>query len=251
MTVTAAIPARLESTRLPRKILVDLAGRPLLWHVWQRTCLAACVDRVVVVTDSTEVQTAVQEWGGAVVMSSPGCVTGTDRLASVLDQLAGDLILNVQGDQPLLDPVLLDRLVTTWSQKPDTVVTPIYRLTQDAALHNPATVKVVIAANGEALYFSRSAIPYLRRKTAISIPVWGHIGVYAFPRAVLQAYSHLPVGPLEQAEVLEQLRLLENGIAIRTMVVPMASRSVDTAEDLHQVRAILAADRNRGSEGPT
>ncbi|MCZ2342187.1 MAG: 3-deoxy-manno-octulosonate cytidylyltransferase [Bacteroidales bacterium] len=249
--ITAAIPARLESTRLPRKILVDLGGQPLLWHVWQRARSSACVDHIVVVTDSAEIQATVQGWGGKVVMSSPDCATGTDRIASVLDQIAGDRILNVQGDQPLLDPALLDRLVEAGNQNPDTVVTPIYRLTQNAGIQNPATVKVVIAANGEALYFSRSAIPYLRRGTAISSPVWGHIGVYAFPRAVLQKYAQLPVGPLEHAEVLEQLRLLENGMAIRTVIVPTASVSVDTVEDLRRVRAILAAGRMQGSGVPT
>lgn len=249
MNATAVIPARLGSTRLPRKVLADLDGRPVLWHVWSRAASARRVDRVYVVTDAEEIRAAAEGWGAVALLTPSDCPSGTDRVAAALDRLPGDFILNVQGDEPLLDPGVLDALVAAGERTAADVVTPVYPLRSDADVRNPAVVKVVRAADARALYFSRSPIPHVRDWTATQsadVRFWGHLGVYGFRRAALARFPALPAGPLERAEKLEQLRVLENGLDVLTVEVDAVPAAVDTAEDLEQVRRLMAARRAEG-----
>lgn len=243
MKSVAIIPARLSSTRLPRKVLADIHGHPLIWHVWRHVCQAGSINQVYIATDSDEVHKVARAFGAEVLMTSPDCSSGTERIASVIDQLDADLILNVQGDEPFVDPAMLDAMVEQWQAAPCDLITPVFRINNQEELSSPNVVKVARASDGRALYFSRSPIPYLR-----DIPVeswlengefWGHIGVYGYARAVLESYSTMPESHLEQMEKLEQLRFLEAGYQIQTIPTGYRPNAVDTLEDLERVKAIL------------
>jgi 3-deoxy-manno-octulosonate cytidylyltransferase (CMP-KDO synthetase) len=241
--IVAVIPARLASTRLPRKVLADLCGKPLIQHVWERVCRATNIDRVIIAADSIEVVEAVTNFGGQALLTDPDCQSGTERIASLLDQLDADLILNVQGDEPLVDPGMLDALVTGWLSAPCDLITPVYRIENPEDLLNPNVVKVARAQDGRALYFSRSPIPYVRdcppEGWLERQPFWGHIGVYGYRPSVLAGYAGLPPSRLQAAESLEQLRFLEAGYTFQTVGTTYRSVAVDTAEDLEKVRQIL------------
>jgi 3-deoxy-manno-octulosonate cytidylyltransferase (CMP-KDO synthetase) len=241
--VTAVIPARILSTRLPRKVLVDVCGKPLIQHVWERVVRVKNIDEVMVVTDSPEVLQVVASWGGKGLLSDPACQSGTERIASILYNIKADLILNVQGDEPLVDPAMLDELVASWISAPSDLITPVYRINNLEDLANPNVVKVVRAWDGRALYFSRSSIPNVRdwpmEKWLEYHAFWGHIGVYGYRPSVLVQYPELPSSTLQQAESLEQLRFLEAGYIIQTMETTYRSIAVDTPEDLDKVRHIL------------
>ena len=238
MRVLCVIPARYASTRLPGKPLADINGKPMICRVYDRAVQAKCLSGVVVATDDERVVEAVEADGGQAMMTSPDCPTGTDRLAEVAAVYPDmEVIINVQGDEPLIDPALIDELAALFSADPDlqmaTVRTPI----DDAAeQENPNNVKVVTDKEGYAIYFSRSLLPYLRVKG--KVPVYKHIGIYAYRREFLLAYAKLPPTPLEQAESLEQLRALENGYRIRVIETDRRFVGVDTAEDLARVNEI-------------
>jgi len=242
--VPVLIPARLASTRLPRKVLADIHGQPLIWHVWSRVRQARRISEVYVATDSAEVKAVVEGWGGRVLMTSPDCRSGTERIASCVREVEGELILNVQGDEPLVDPAMLDALVERWQAAPADLITPVFRIHSTDELVNPNIVKVVRAQSGEALYFSRSPIPFVRdvlqEQWLERHPFWGHIGVYGYRRAVLENYSSLPVSPLETAESLEQLRFLEAGYRFQTVETDYRPVAVDVPADLERVRALLS-----------
>jgi 3-deoxy-manno-octulosonate cytidylyltransferase (CMP-KDO synthetase) len=246
MNVSVVIPARLASTRLPRKVLADLGGKPVLRHVWERVARMRRATEILVATDSEEVAQAAAGWGGQFVMTSPHCRSGTERIASILDGLKGQFILNVQGDEPFIDPVLLDALVECFAAEGGDVVTPVYSIRDYATLVNPAVVKVVRGADGRAWYFSRSPIPHVRGVPAEEWPArglhWGHLGVYGYARAKLAAYATLPESPLESVEALEQLRFLEAGWRIQTVETDYHAVAIDTPEDLARARALLAAE---------
>jgi len=243
MKSIAIIPARLASTRLPGKVLADICGKPLIQHVWERVSQAKRISSVIVATDSMEVVEVVSAWGGKAILTDPACQSGTERIASILDQLEADLILNVQGDEPLVDPRMLEALVAGWMAAPSDLITPVYRITNTEDLRNPNIVKVARAQDGRALYFSRSPIPYVRdwpmEKWLERQAFLGHIGVYGYRRAVLEKYAELPASPLQKAESLEQLRFLEAGFTIQTVETTYHSISVDTLEDLEKVRSFL------------
>jgi 3-deoxy-manno-octulosonate cytidylyltransferase (CMP-KDO synthetase) len=244
----ALIPARLTSTRLPRKVLADIHGHPLIWHVWSRVCQAKEIDKVMIATDSPEVADVATGFGAQVIMTSPDCQSGTERIASVIDQLAGDLILNVQGDEPLVDPGMLDALVAKWKTTPCDLITPVYRIHEQQDLVSPNVVKVIRAADGRALYFSRSVIPHLRDFPFDSwlehAIFWGHIGVYGYRREILAHYYELPQSPLERLERLEQLRFLEAGYSIQTVETEYQAVSVDVLEDLERVRQMVGENNH-------
>lgn len=249
-SASIVIPARLASTRLPRKVLADLDGRPLLWHVWNRARRTAHVISVVVVTDAREVCDAVQSWGGTALLTSPDCPSGTDRIASALDLIPGDLILNVQGDEPMISERLLGELIRAWAETHCDIITPVFPIRSAQELLNPGIVKVARSAAGSALYFSRHPIPYLR-----DLPVdnwlqagvhWGHLGIYGFPRSVLARFPQLLPSSLERLEGLEQLRWLEAGYRIHTIVAEHRTPAVDTMQDLQSLRDALARARAAG-----
>ncbi len=241
--VSVVIPARLGSTRLPRKVLLDIAGKPMLQRVWEQAGKMARASEVLIATDSDEVLKAAQSWGAHAVMTSPDCASGTERIASIIGDLAGDFVINVQGDEPFIPPELLDSLVAAWEQHGDDLVTATYPITDPEELTNPNRVKVVRAHQGRALYFTRSTAPYIRGVEPAQWHTqglhWVHIGVYGYARPVLEDYAALPPSPLEQAERLEQLRFIEAGLSIHCIETAYRPLGVDTAEDL--AKANLAA----------
>lgn len=246
-SVLVAIPARLASTRLPNKPLADLGGKPLLRHTWERTCQMRRADRIIIATDSEEIRKEAESWGAVVYMTSPDCPSGTDRIASLLcDHMDAQFVLNVQGDEPFIEPALLDELVERWESSRCELVTAVRPIDTTEELHNPNCVKVVRGAKGGALYFSRSAIPFLRGAEPEAwldsgTPYWAHIGVYGYTRAALTAFSHLEPSLLEETEKLEQLRFLENGFSIQTVVTSYRPLGIDTPADLEEARKRLAA----------
>ena len=241
--VTLCIPARLASTRLPRKVLLDLGGKPVVQHVWERAKKVKQAKRVVIVTDAEEVAQVARNFGAEVLMTSPDCPSGTARISSVLDKLEGDFFINIQGDEPFIDPVLLDDLITCWKKTQCSLVTAVSKITQIERLQSPNVVKVVRAENGEALYFSRSAIPFFRGKETKdwlnNFTYWSHIGVYGYNRAALASYPQLSATTLESVESLEQLRFLAHGYKFQTIETHYHPVAIDTADDLEAARKLL------------
>ncbi|MFM9073858.1 MAG: 3-deoxy-manno-octulosonate cytidylyltransferase [Cyanobium sp.] len=255
MHFVVAVPARLESSRLPGKVMADIGGRPMLRRVLERCAHAQCPSAVVLCTDREELVEVAGQWGFSALATSPGCSSGSERIASVVEQIVAlsaapvqhTVILNVQGDQPFINPQTIDRMAQEFLRRgPDTqVLTPVYRLSADK-VHNPNVVKTLVSADGRALYFSRSAIPHVRdvdpAQWHAHAPYWGHVGIYGYRADVLARWSQLPSSPLEAVEKLEQLRLLEAGIGIDTFPVKGDSLSVDTPEQLEQARALAAQE---------
>ena len=236
MKVLCIIPARYASTRLPGKPLRDIAGKPMIVRVYERAIRAQRVHEVVVATDDERIRAAVEEHGGNAVMTRADHATGTDRLAEVAAQRPDcDLIINVQGDEPLIDPAVIDALVAPFEH--DTALmmaTAKTEITDAAEMENPNNVKVVADRTGNALYFSRARIPYARNA---GTKVYKHIGIYAYRRDFLLAYAKMAQTELECSESLEQLRALENGYRIRVVETDAVFIGVDTEEDLAAVNA--------------
>ncbi len=233
------IPARYASTRLPGKPLADILGKPMVQHVYERALQVPQVHAVLVATDDARVADAVRAFGGRCVMTSPDHPSGTDRLAEVMTQVEADVYINLQGDEPLVRPADITKLAAgMWADPAVQVGTLCHPITTEEA-SNPNTVKVVLAANGDALYFSRAPIPYPRDGGDVARYL-KHVGVYAYRREVLAAYAGLPQPMLEQAEKLEQLRLLVAGYRIRAFEVEPTGPGVDTPECLERVRALMA-----------
>lgn len=235
--VAIVIPARYASTRLPGKPLADIAGKPMVQHVYERACQVAGVQAVLVATDDERVAQAVSAFGGQCVMTSPEHPSGTDRLAEVMAQVPADIYVNLQGDEPLVRPVDIQRLVDGMRADASVAVGTLCHPIDAQEARNPNAVKVVLADNGDALYFSRSAIPFPREAQEASY--LKHVGVYAYRREVLARYVSLPQPMMEQAEKLEQLRLLAAGLRIRAFMVEPTGPGVDTPECLERVRALL------------
>ena len=234
-----AIPARYGSTRLPGKPLLPIAGRPMIEHVYTRVAQARGLDRVVVLTDDERIARAVEAFGGEWEMTPADCASGTDRIAWAARRwdaaAVGDL--NIQGDEPLIDPEEVSRLAAHCAAHPGDPVVTLATPAAPEEMANPNAVKVVLARDGSALYFSRSAIPYPRGEGG-AVPL-KHVGIYGYQRDALLRLAGLAPTPLERGESLEQLRALENGIPIRVLIVDRASIGVDTAEDLERVEKIL------------
>lgn len=238
MRTVIIIPARYGSTRLPGKPLAEIAGKPMVQHVYERALQVPDVAKIVVATDDRRVLDAVKAFGGECLLTSPEHPSGTDRLAEVMGQVDADVYINLQGDEPLVRPEDIQTLVK--GMQADAAVevgTFCHSIDIDEA-GNANTVKVVVATNGDALYFSRSPIPYPRDQTAARY--LKHVGVYAYRRDVLARYPQLPQPMLEHAEKLEQLRLLAAGLKIRVFEVEPTGPGVDTPECLERVRAIIA-----------
>ncbi|MGC9317938.1 MAG: 3-deoxy-manno-octulosonate cytidylyltransferase [Armatimonadota bacterium] len=252
-SVIGMIPAHYASTRLPGKVLLDLAGKPMIQRVYERCRQAELLDEVLVATDDERVREAVLAFGGRVEMTSPEHRSGTDRLAEVAGRRDCDIICNVQGDEPMIEPEAIDAAVEPFLDDPQlqmgTIATPIETLEEHL---DPAAVKVVTDADGWALYFSRSPIPHFRLDPGAEQPdaprrhpdsglmPLKHIGLYVYRRAMLLWYARQPPSLLERTESLEQLRVLEAGRRIRVVEVDYSPIGVDTPEDLARVRELLA-----------
>ncbi|MBQ5601040.1 MAG: 3-deoxy-manno-octulosonate cytidylyltransferase [Phascolarctobacterium sp.] len=239
MKVLCVIPARYASTRLPGKPLSMIAGKPMIQHVYERACQAQLPDEVVVATDNELVEKAVLDFGGKAVMTSPDHPSGTDRLAEVALMYPDvDVIVNVQGDEPMIPPEVIDRLAEAFNGDVDLNMATMKVVMDEEDYENPAAVKVVTDQQGYALYFSRSLMPYPRNKPE-GFKVFKHVGIYAYRRNFLLKYAALAPTPLEKAESLEQLRALENGYKIKVLESDFQGIGVDTPEDLAAVNALF------------
>ena len=238
--VAAIIPARWASTRFPGKPLAMLRGKPLVQHVWERACRAKSVDRVIVATDDMRIAQAAFDFGAEIALTSPKHPTGTDRLAEVAAKLpSAGIILNVQGDEPDIAPATIDRLARALAGDRELgMVTAANPVTDPSDIRNPNVVKVVTGRNGRALYFSRSVIPHDRDGRG-GVKYLRHQGIYGYRRKVLLDFVKWKPTPLEKAEKLEQLRALENGVAIGVIIVKNASVGVDAPEDLARAERAL------------
>ena len=263
--VIIAVPARLESKRLPNKILKDICGKPMLRWVLDNcnSCNIECA--TIVFTDSLKIKKKVEEWGFKARITSKKCNSGSQRIASVINDIVYDLwnyevncskifslkeclentlVINVQGDQPFIDPNIIEKIANIFLNKKDfNVITPIYKLKKEN-IHNPNVVKVLVSTKGEALYFSRSAIPHVRDKSPLEwhkyYDYWGHVGVYGYKASILSEWELIPYSKLEEIESLEQLKLIDSGLKIDTFETFSNSISVDTQDQLNEARLIAS-----------
>lgn len=235
--ILGIIPARYASTRFPGKPLADIGGKSMIHRVYEQAAKASCLHDVVVATDDIRIYDHVEDFGGKVVMTRDNHPSGTDRCHEALEKTGGeyDYVINVQGDEPFINPVQIDTLGSLLDGKTE-LATLVKKITEPSRLHSPNVVKVVFDVNGMALYFTRSPIPYCR---GAERPDWlaaaeyfMHVGIYAYRTDILEEITKLPAGTLELTESLEQLRWLQNGYRIRTAVTDIDSHGIDTPEDL-------------------
>ena len=235
---TVVIPARYASTRFPGKVLAQLAGKPMIQHVFERAS-ASKADICLIAADDQRVIDACKAFGATAIMTDPELPSGTDRIAAALKGVEADVVINVQGDEPLLPTeainILIDRMLQ--SDSPEMATIGVQGSREE--LDNPNKVKLVKSNSGKALYFSRSMIPFLRTG-GVDMPVYLHWGIYAYRRDVLEKFVNMPAGNLENCEKLEQLRALENDIDIQVLITDLESVGVDTPEDLVRAEAKLA-----------
>jgi 3-deoxy-manno-octulosonate cytidylyltransferase (CMP-KDO synthetase) len=241
MRAIGVIPARYASTRLKAKVLVDLLGKPLIQHVWERAIQAKHLSELFVATDDVRIKDVCASFGAKVLMTSPDCASGSDRIIEAAKDINAAYILNIQGDEPLIDPDIIDGLIAVLrKEKQAPVATVIKRIEKQEEVSNPNVVKVVIDKKGYALYFSRSTIPFNRDAATGNEPVYyKHLGIYGYHKSFLMNFNKLPKSLLEQAEKLEQLRILEAGYKIKVIETDKETISVDTAEDLEKVKLVL------------
>jgi len=242
--VVGIIPARYASTRLPGKPLVDIRGKPMVQHVYERTSKAAVLDKVVIATDDERIKEAVLDFGGEVVMTSKAHQTGTDRLAEAAKDIEADIIVNVQGDEPLIAPEMIEEAARPLLNSKEVVMGTLKKRIKDLTeLKNPNLVKVVTDQNDYALYFSRAPIPFLREDRQ-GTDFHKHIGLYAYQKEFLLDFAQMESTTLEQMESLEQLRALENGYRIKVVETKYSSIGVDTEEDLVKIREMMEEIQN-------
>ncbi|HSV64102.1 MAG TPA: 3-deoxy-manno-octulosonate cytidylyltransferase [Chthoniobacterales bacterium] len=234
------IPARWGSTRFPGKALHSIAGKPLLHHVWERCRRAKKLDRLIVATDDFRIAEAAFDWGAEVAMTSPNHDSGTDRIAEVASKLKPFAhIINIQGDEPLVDPKLIDRLVRELQRdKKLEMITAAHPFEDANDAQSPHQVKVVVNQSGDALYFSRAPIPFVRDASE-QPKYFRHQGIYGYRRDLLLRFVRWKTSPLERAEALEQLRALENGVRIRVVMTGSGSPGVDTPEDARMIERLM------------
>ncbi len=240
--VVAILPARWGSTRFPGKPLHPIAGKPLIQHVWERCLRARSLDDVIVATDDMRIAEAAFAFGAEVSLTSPKHQSGTDRVAEVAKKLRGVThVINVQGDEPAIDPRLIDRLARAMTADSKIgMITAANVFGKNEPAENPNAVKVVLDRDSNALYFSRSAIPFARDRD-VAPPRYRHQGIYGYSTRFLLRFVQWKPTLLEQTEKLEQLRALENGAKIRVLITKCASVGVDTPEDIEQVERLLKA----------
>jgi 3-deoxy-manno-octulosonate cytidylyltransferase (CMP-KDO synthetase) len=243
--ILGVIPARFASSRFPGKALSRIAGKTMLQHVYERSCQARYLTQILIATDDDRIYEEARNFGAPVKMTRGDHISGTDRVAEIASADTATLVVNIQGDEPLIDPAAIDAAVLSILDEPDIPMGTLKKRIEDPAeIVNPNVVKVVTDLAGNAIYFSRSPIPHVRDLAARadeSLTRFKHIGLYVYQRDFLLNYSDLPVGPLEQAERLEQLRALENGYKIRVVETEYESLGVDTPEDLERLSKLFEA----------
>jgi 3-deoxy-manno-octulosonate cytidylyltransferase (CMP-KDO synthetase) len=237
--ILGVIPARFASTRFPGKVLAHLASKPMIQHVWERASQSRYLSSTIIATDDERIVQAARRFGAIVRLTRADHPTGTDRVAEIAAAENADIVVNIQGDEPLIDPAAIDAAILPLAHEPEMVMSTLKKRIENAReVGDPNVVKVVTDRAGNAIYFSRYPIPFVRGGEAGGVH-FKHIGLYAYRRAFLLGYSDLPVGPLELAERLEQLRALENGFAIRVVETEYESLGVDTPEDLERVSQLF------------
>jgi len=244
--ILGVIPARFASSRFPGKALAPIAGKPMLQHVYERASQSRYLSKLIIATDDDRIQKAGRAFGADVRMTRADHSSGTDRVAEVASSETAPVIVNIQGDEPLIDPAAIDAAALALLDDPEVPMATLKKLIEDPAeISDPNVVKVVTDLAGNAIYFSRAAIPYRRERDGnlqdAGRAHYKHIGLYVYRREMVLAYSGLPVGPLEQAERLEQLRALENGHRIRVVETEYESLGVDTPADLERVSSLFEA----------
>jgi 3-deoxy-manno-octulosonate cytidylyltransferase (CMP-KDO synthetase) len=248
MASIGVIPARYEASRFAGKVLADINGKPMIQRVWERAKKAKLLDDLIIAADDDRIIRAVKEFGGKVIFTAKGHPSGTDRLKEVVNPLDVDIIVNIQADEPIIHPSMIDSLVSTLMDDKDLVMASLMRKIEDASeIDNPNVVKVVVDKNNFALYFSRLPIPFARDKrdpaSGQKLIYYKHIGLYAYTKDFLFIFAGLPQSLLEKQEKLEQLRVLENGYKIKMVETKYDTIGVDTPEDLEEVKKRLAAKR--------
>jgi len=242
MNVVCIIPARYESSRFPGKPLADICGKPMIQHVYERVVQARTVSLAAVATDDERIFTAVQRFGGRAIMTSTTHQSGTDRIAEAvmhLDLALSDIVVNIQGDQPLFEPIQIDEVAKPLLDDPGLPMsTLIYKIIREEEVTHPHVVKVVFDHDHNAIYFSRATIPFVRDR-GHEVSYYKHHGIYAYRRQFLDTFTKLPQGTLERLEALEQLRALEHGYRIKVVETYYDSVQVDTPQDLERVKNLL------------
>lgn len=243
MTSVCVIPARYASSRLPGKPLSLIANKPMIQWVYEQAVKSKQIDRVVIATDHKKIKDTVESFGGEVILTSPDLPSGTDRVAAAVQLIDTDIVINLQGDEPFVEPELLNSMVLAFSDSEIYMATPIKKIESDEDLMDPNLVRVVKDVNNYALYFTRNVIPYLRdfnkEEWLPNFNFYKHVGIYAYRKSFLNILTKLPESSLEKAERLEQLRVLENGYKIYTVETDYDSMSVDTSEDLKKANQLL------------
>jgi 3-deoxy-manno-octulosonate cytidylyltransferase (CMP-KDO synthetase) len=247
MKRVAVIPARWQSSRFKGKILADINGKPMIQHVWEKVKKAHSIDDIIIAVDKEKVFKVVEAFGGKAVYTSPEQPSGTDRIAEVISNMDADIIVNVQADEPLVHPLMIDELAQVFDYDRNVqMATIVKRIHKMEDITNPNVVKVVLDRKGYALYFSRSPIPFVWKKEGdpsedISNKYFKHIGLYSYTKEFLFTYTNLPKSSLETEERLEQLRALEHGYKIKTIETRYDTIGVDTPEDIEKVKAVLSS----------
>ncbi|MDD3050507.1 MAG: 3-deoxy-manno-octulosonate cytidylyltransferase [Candidatus Cloacimonetes bacterium] len=238
MSSAAIIPARYASVRFPGKPLAHLCGKPIIQHVYERVLHTRLFDAVIIATDDDRISECCKKFGAETVMTSSKHKSGSDRVAEVCRRTEHEIIINVQGDEPFISEEPLRKMMDLLQKEDISIVSLMHRIGDEHDIQNPNFVKVISDRNGDAIYFSRAAIPYNRDKIA-GVKYWKHIGVYGFKRASLLSFVELPESKLEMIEKLEQLRLLENGYNIRMIETNYTGIGIDTPEDLLKAETLI------------
>ena len=237
MQIIGIIPARYASTRFPGKPLIDIQGKSMIQRVYEQACKAEELTDVLVATDDERIFNHVRSFGGKVLMTSSHHPTGTDRIIEIANTINADSYINIQGDEPFIQPEQINKLASYFKTRTPTqapIATLIRACSDSVLIESPNSIKVVLKQNGEAMYFSRAVIPFNRNKQEISY--WKHIGMYGYSHEALQIIKLLSLGTNEQIESLEQLRWLENGLSIQTLVTTIETISIDVPEDLLKIK---------------
>lgn len=234
MKILCVIPSRINSLRLPRKALLSIQGKPMVQRVYENASRCPIIDKVIVATDSDEIADVIKNCGGNVEMTDPNLPTGSDRVAAVAKKYSEmEIVINLQGDEPFIQPIMLEQLVTPYLNNDFPEMTTLaYKLDMATEYHNPDYVNVITNQKGDAIYFSRSPIPYFTNGIKNNSSVYHHMGIYAFKRDFLLKYTKLPQTPLEIAESLEQLRALEHGYRIHVCITNEKTLEINKPEDL-------------------
>lgn len=245
MDCLGVIPARYSSTRFEGKVLADILGKPMIQHVWERAKQAKTLDDLIIACDDERVASTARDFGAKVAMTSKGHASGTDRISEVVNPLDVKIVINIQGDEPLIHPMMIDSVARALLEDSSlSMATVMKKITDPLSINDPHVVKVVVDKNNFALYFSRAAIPYLAVNSEVESPVYyKHIGLYGYTKDFLFIYKNFPPSSLERTECLEQLRVLDEGLRIKVIETKYDTVGVDTPQDLEKLKEFLSKEK--------